>query len=99
MLWPFKILLIIANIVSKIGIAKTSNGINKDVIVTFLNPRRAITAIINPKNMEPESPAKMVAGLKLWTKNPKVEPNITKVKTQSKLSLPWIAAIIPMVKN
>ena len=81
------------------SINKINIGIKNEVSVAVLNPNNAITAIINPKNIDPESPANILAGLKLWTKNPKVEPNITKVNTQSKLSLPWIAAIIPMVKK
>ena len=55
----------IANNVSNIGIANINNGIIKDVIVTFLNPNKAITEIINPINIDPESPANILAGLKL----------------------------------
>ena len=37
-------------------------GMINDVRVTFLNPSKAITEIINPMNIAPESPAKTVAG-------------------------------------
>ena len=88
----------IANKVSSIGIARIISGIINDVIVTFLNPNKAITAIINPMKLEPQSPANIVAGLKLYTKNPKVDPNIVKASTKSNPVFPWIIAIIPTVK-
>ncbi|MEI3507902.1 MAG: hypothetical protein V8R01_02015 [Bacilli bacterium] len=58
----FNFLLKIAKKVSKIGIAKIRRGIINEVNVTFLNPNKEITAIINPINIEPESPANIVAG-------------------------------------
>ena len=90
-------LLRIANDVSNIGIASINRGIIKEVRVTLLKPSKAITAIMKPMNREPESPAKMLAGWKLWTKNPKTEPNIIKVKIKSKPVFPIIIAIIPIV--
>ena len=38
------------------------SGIIIDDIITFLNPKSVITAIIKPKNIEPESPIKIDAG-------------------------------------
>ena len=55
--------------------------------------------IINPKNIEPESPINILAGLKLWTKNPKLEPNIIKVSKNAKSSLHLHAASTPMNKK
>ena len=94
---PLSSLLIIANTVSNIGIARIKTGIISDVRVTLLKPSRAITAIMNPMNNDPESPAKIDAGWKLWTKKPKTEPSMIKVKTNSRPSLPIIMEIIPMV--
>ena len=99
MLSPFNALLIIANNVSKIGIAKIRSGIIIEVIVTFLNPKSAIIAIINPKNIEPLSPINILAGLKLYTRNPKVDPSIINVNTKSSPADPPIVAIIPIVKK
>ena len=55
----------IANDVSSIGIANNSAGIINEVRVNVLNPNRAIIDIIYPKNILPESPINILAGLKL----------------------------------
>ena len=47
---------------SNIGIANINIGTTNDVNVTFLNPNRAITEIIYPKNILPESPINILAG-------------------------------------
>ena len=62
-----------------IGIASKHIGTSKVVKVTFLNPKRAIIEIIYPRNILPESPINIFAGLKLWHKKPKVAPNMMKV--------------------
>ena len=58
----FTILLSIAKAVSSIGIASKKIGTINEVNVTFFYPSNAITAIIYPKNIEPESPIKIEAG-------------------------------------
>ena len=99
MLSPFSLLLIIAQKVSSIGTTKMQSGIIIEDVSIDLNPSKVITAIINPKNIEPESPINILAGLKLWSKNPKVEPNIINVSTTDNPILPWRYAIIPIVKK
>ena len=41
------------------------NGITIDDIITLLKPNNVIIEIINPRNMDPESPMNILAGLKL----------------------------------
>ena len=50
-------------------------------------PRIDIVARTNPRNMLPESPMKMVAGLKLYrSRNPMIEPaNVAETKQMSQL--------------
>ncbi len=92
--------LTIANAVSKSGTPKIITGTINDVKVTFLKPNKEIIAIIKPRNMEPVSPRKILAGWKLYSKKPSVDPSIIKLKTTSKPSvLPIIKAIIPIVKK
>lgn len=62
---PFNSLLMIAHVVSKMGINNKSIGIINEDNVTFLNPNKAIIEMIYPKNMLPVSPAKIFAGGKL----------------------------------
>ena len=62
MLSPFIFLLMIANKVSNIGTIIIHNGIIIDEVMIVLNPKRVITAIINPKNIDPESPINILAG-------------------------------------
>ena len=81
---PLSSLLKIARIVSIIGKNKISRGTIKDVTVAALNPKRDITAIINPRNVLPVSPIKIDAGLKLYTRKPRVAPNIIKHRVTSK---------------
>ena len=52
----------IANNVSKIGTANIIRGMKTEVIAVVLNPNKDITAIENPINNAPESPAKILAG-------------------------------------
>ena len=97
---PLSNLLNIARTVSKIGIASINTGITKDVRVVILNPKSDITAIINPKNVLPESPINILAGGKLLTKNPKVAPSIIKDKIISNPPILFIYnAIIEIVKK
>ena len=84
---PFINLLSIANNVSNIGINNIKIGIRNDVSVAVLNPNNDITATINPKNILPVSPIKMLAGLKLYFKNPRVDPNIMRQSINPKLSV------------
>ena len=79
-----------ANNVSRIGTARIASGAKIDVITVVLNPNKDITEITYPINMAPESPAKILAGLKLWNKKPKVLPNIIKAKVNSSpVNLSW----------
>ena len=57
------LLLIVILFVVKTNVVFDGEEIN--VMVTFFNPNKAITAIIKPKNIEPLSPIKILAGLKL----------------------------------
>ena len=59
-------------------------GIIIDVTVATLYPKSAITAIIKPKNILPVSPINILAGGKLWNKNPNVLPSIIKDKIISR---------------
>ena len=88
----------IANNVSIIGIANIIRGTINDVKVTFLKPNNAITAIMNPIKLDPQSPANIDAGWKLYIKNPNVAPNIVNAIIKSNPVLPCIIAIIPIVK-
>ena len=100
LLWMVVLLLIIANKVSSIGIPNIVTGTKNDINAGPLNSSNVITAIINPINVAP-SPANIFAllnGLKLWTKNPKVEPNIISVNIITRLpNLPWKKPIIAIV--
>lgn len=90
-------LLIIANNVSNIGMLSIDIGTKKEINAGPLNSSKVITAIINPIKVA-QSPAKILAGLKLCSKNPKVDPNIIRVKTITKLPyLPWKKPIIAIV--
>ena len=81
---PFSSLLKIAKIVSIIGKNKISSGTIREVTVAALKPKSDITAIMIPKNVLPVSPIKMDAGLKLYTRNPKVAHSIIKQNVTSK---------------
>ncbi len=71
----FKALLIIAKTVSKIGSPSASTGIISVIaVVPFNVPSIDMAARTNPKKYAPVSPIKILAGLKLWGKNPKLEP-------------------------
>ena len=97
---PLSNLLNIARTVSKIGIASINTGITKEVSVVILKPKSDITAIINPKNVLPESPINILAGGKLLTKNPQVAPSIIKDKIISNPPILFIYnAIIEIVKK
>jgi len=47
---------------AKIGTTKINKGIIIALIITDLNPKTVITAIINPKNIDPVSPINILAG-------------------------------------
>ena len=79
----FNFLLNIANKVSNIGIDKIKSGTNKEVIIADLKPTTEIIPIINPKKTDPVSPKKVLAGLKLYLKNPKDDPSIDIAKKSS----------------
>ena len=71
-----------------------------DVNVIFLNPSNAITAIMYPRNILPESPINIFAGGKLCTKYPRVLPSIIKVNdTSNPFELLRRSPIIPTVKK
>ena len=90
----------IANNVSSIGNANINAGITNDVIVTVLNPSNIITLIITPKNVEPVSPINILAGGKLCTKKPSVDPNIIRERIMSNPpNLFNMIAIIAIVKK
>ena len=87
----------IANKVSKIGIPRIVNGTKNDIKAGPLNSSNVIIEIINPMNVA-QSPAKIVAGLKLCSKNPNVEPNIISVNVITKLPyLAWKNPIMAIV--
>ena len=95
--WPLNNLLIIANKVSSIGILNIDIGTKNDINAGPLNSSNVIIAIINPRNVA-QSPANILAGLKLCNKNPKVEPSISNVKIITRLPyLPWKNPIIAIV--
>ena len=73
--FPFINLLIIAHKVSKIGNPKTISGntITANVYV-FATPKIDIIDNENPKKLEPVSPIKVFAGVKLNGKNPTSAP-------------------------
>ena len=71
----FTILLIIAHNVSNIGSAKTIIGAIKTIAVyVFATPKIEITDSINPIKFDPTSPIKVLAGLKLYGRNPTIAP-------------------------
>ena len=71
----FIALLRIANNVSKIGTANTNTGTIIATKVALLNGLIIESeASIKPKNSEPPSPIKILAGLKLYGKNPAAPP-------------------------
>ena len=74
----------IANKVSKIGIAKIDTGTKKDIKAGPLNSSNVIIAMMNPMKVAP-SPANIFAGWKLWNQNPSVDPNIISVNVITKL--------------
>ena len=55
---------------------------------------------MKPKNKAPESPANILAGWKLWTKNPKVLPSMIKASVNSSpVVLPWKKQITIIVRK
>ena len=67
----------IAKRVSKIGTPKAMMGtISATVAAVLTSPKTATTAIVYPRSMLPVSPMKILAGLKLYCKNPKAAPDI-----------------------
>ena len=81
---PFSNLLIIANKVSSIGIAKIDTGTKNEINAGPLNSSKVIIPIINPINVA-QSPANILAGWKLCNKNPNVDPNMISVSVKTKL--------------
>lgn len=79
---PFKKRLIIANSVSNIGTPNAKIGaIIASNVYPFANPNIDTTDNVKPKKFDPTSPIKVFAGLKLYGKNPSVEPTSTAVIT------------------
>ena len=52
----------IANSVSRIGIARINRGTNTDVKRAPLNPKRETIDMMNPMKVAPVSPANVLAG-------------------------------------
>ena len=78
----FAILLTIAHKVSKIGSAKTIIGaIITIAVYVFATPKIEITASANPIKFDPTSPIKVLAGLKLYGKNPTIAPASAVINT------------------
>ena len=73
-----------ANKVSSIGILKIETGIKNEIRAGPLNSNSVITAIMKPIYVA-QSPAKILAGLKLCSKKPNVEPSIINVNNITKL--------------
>lgn len=99
MLSPFSFLLIIAQSVSNIGITSTHIGIIIEDAKAVLNPKRVMTDMINPKNIEPVSPINILAGWKLWIRKPAVDPNIIKAIMNARLLIPLKYEIMAIVKK
>ena len=62
---PFKVRLKIADNVSMIGSINNKIGNANVKIVLDLNPSNEIAEIMNPKNNDPQSPIKILAGCAL----------------------------------
>ena len=63
--------------VSKIGIIKIRTGVSRTaqrLRVLDISPRSAIPPRENPRNIDPQSPIKIEAGLKFNHKNPAIAP-------------------------
>mgnify|MGYP003489307284 CR=1 FL=1 len=74
-------------------------GIIKEITVTFLNPIRDRTEIMNPRNMAPVSPINILAGKKLYFKNPNVLPANTRAISATNISPILKTAIPAMVSS
>jgi hypothetical protein len=67
----------IAKSMSTMGKPRASRGTSIAMAVPPLlapAPKIEIVASRNPRNMLPASPIKIVAGLKLWMRNPRIAP-------------------------
>ena len=73
----FIFLVKVTSMVSNIGTAKINDGTKMVKIrpeTSFCVPIKASAANTNPKKRLPQSPMKILAGLKLYLKNPKALP-------------------------
>src|SRR5271165_4798289 len=75
----------IERVVSRMGRPKETTGMATAIIVgAFCAPWRARALKMNPIKRLPQSPRKMVAGLKLKRRKPRIEPASAKAMSETK---------------